>query len=86
VFSKASRCAVPAIFLILIFLDWKQRNVVFSSFAVYRSRTANLATPAGPQPFRGARVSYEFLRTLGVDALMGRDFTQDDDLPPHPMP
>ena len=84
-FSKASRCAVPAIFLILILLDWKQRNVVFSSFAVYRSRTANLATPAGPQPFRGARVSYEFLRTLGVDALMGRDFTQDDDLPPHPM-
>jgi hypothetical protein len=63
------------------FLDWQQRNVVFSSFAVYRSRTANLATPAGPQPFRGARVSYEFLRTLGVAPLMGRDFTPGDDLP-----
>ena len=66
------------------FLDWKERNTVFQSFAAYRSRTANLATPDGPQPFRGALVTGEFMRTLGVTPILGRDFSAADNLPSAP--
>jgi predicted permease len=66
------------------FLDWKARNVVFSSFDIYQSNGASLGTPTGPQPVRIARVSDGFLHTLGVTMAMGRDFVPDDDRPSAP--
>jgi len=66
------------------FLDWKQRNVVFSSFSIYNRNGATLATSSGPQPVRIARVSDGFLRTLGITPAFGRDFLLDDNLPSAP--
>jgi macrolide transport system ATP-binding/permease protein len=62
------------------YVDWKQRNVVFSSFDVYDGNGFALSTPGGREPVRGARVSDGFFRTLGVAPALGRDFRPDDDL------
>ena len=66
------------------YLDWKQRNVVFSSFDIYQGNGFALRTPTGPQPVTGARVSYGFLHTLGVAPMLGRDFVPSDDRPSAP--
>ena len=66
------------------FLDWKQRNTVFSSFAAYRSNGFALRTPSGPQVVRAARVTDGFLRTLGVTPLLGRDFEPNENQPSAP--
>jgi len=66
------------------YVDWKQRNVVFSAFDIYQSNDAVLGTPAGPQPVRIARVSNGFLHTLGIAPALGRDFVPGDDLPAAP--
>jgi macrolide transport system ATP-binding/permease protein len=59
------------------FLDWKARNEVFSAFDAYQRSGYVLATPSGPEPVRGARVTAGFFRTLGVAPSLGRDFSID---------
>jgi len=66
------------------YLDWKQRNVVFSSFDIYQGNGFTLRTPTGPQPVTGARVTSGFLHTLGLAPLLGRDFVPGDNLPSAP--
>lgn len=64
----------------LDFLDWRERNRAFTSIAAYDVRAGfTLATPTGPEPVPGLRVTAAFLRTLGVVPLIGRDFTADDE-------
>ena len=41
-------------------------------------------TPEGARPARSARVSDDFLRTLGVAPILGRDFKPGEDLPSAP--
>jgi predicted permease len=66
------------------YLDWKKRNTVFSSLAVYHRGHFTLSTPAGAEPVRGDRVSDGFFRTLGVAPVLGRDFYAGEDLPSAP--
>jgi macrolide transport system ATP-binding/permease protein len=63
------------------YLDWKQRNRVFSSLDIYQPTGFLIRTPGGTQPARGARVSDGFFRTLGVAPVLGRDFYPGEDLP-----
>jgi len=63
----------------LNFLDWRSRNRVFRHMAAYRTDDAVL-TGAGPAERRQALVvSSDFLATLGVRPLLGRDFLVEDD-------
>jgi predicted permease len=64
----------------LDYLDWKERNQVFSSLDAYQRTGFMLSTPDGAQPARGSRVSDGFFRTLGVSPLLGRDFYSGEDL------
>jgi predicted permease len=66
------------------YLDWKQRNRVFSSLDVYQETGFLMDTPAGAQPARGVRVSDGFFRTLGVAPVLGRDFYPGEDQPAAP--
>ncbi|MBZ5728002.1 MAG: ABC transporter permease [Acidobacteriia bacterium] len=66
------------------YLDWKQRNTVFSAFDAYGGYGYTLSAPDGPQPVRGARVTSGFFRTLGVAPVLGRDFHAGEDLPGAP--
>jgi macrolide transport system ATP-binding/permease protein len=66
------------------YLDWKKLNTVFTSLAAYQGGGVTLATPEGAQRAPGARVSDDFLRTLGVTPILGRDFRPGEDLPVAP--
>ena len=63
------------------YLDWKRLNNVFTSLAAYQTGGMTLSTPEGAQRARGARVSDDFFRTLGVTPILGRDFRPGEDLP-----
>ena len=68
----------------LDYLDWKERNQVFSSLDAYQHTGFMMNTPDGAQPVRGTRVSDGFFRTLGVAPVIGRDFYSGEDLPSAP--
>ena len=63
------------------YLDWKKLNHVFSSLSAYQAGGVTLSTPEGAQRAPGARISDDFLRTLGVAPILGRDFRPGEDLP-----
>lgn len=65
----------------LDYLDWKRLNKVFSSFDAYQGNGFTLAAEAGAQQVRGARVTADFFRTLGVSPVLGRNFYSGEDSP-----
>ena len=67
------------------YLDWKKQNQVFSAFDIYRGDSYLFTTADGTEPVTGMRVSDGFFRTLGVTAMLGRDFRSGEDLPEAPQ-
>ena len=63
------------------YLDWKQRNRVFTSLDAYRPEGYTLTTATSVEEVVGARVSDVFFRTLGVGPFLGRDFMPGEDQP-----
>ncbi|MGA3049469.1 MAG: ABC transporter permease [Terracidiphilus sp.] len=61
------------------YLDWARINTVFRSMAVYDSRRYEISTPSGAEPVHGLQVSTNFLKTLGVQPVLGRDFLPGED-------
>ncbi|HEX5235916.1 MAG TPA: ABC transporter permease [Silvibacterium sp.] len=63
------------------FLDWKQQGGLLANMGAYLPRQFNLSS-AGEQPdrIRGGQVSYETLRLLGVEPVLGRLFTPAEDV------
>ena len=57
------------------FRDWQAMNTVFSSLEAYRQRGHMLATPGGSAVVPGMQISGGFFRTLGIQPILGRDFT-----------
>ena len=67
------------------FLDWRADNHVFSSISAIQSAAMTLTRTDGvAQQLDGRYVSSDFLRTLGLKPLLGRDFSPDDDRPGAP--
>jgi predicted permease len=62
------------------YLDWKRLNSVFTSLSAYQGGGVTVSTSTGAQRAPGARVSDDFLRTLGVSPVLGRDFQPGEDL------
>jgi putative ABC transport system permease protein len=65
------------------FLDWCASQHTFTDLALYRRDSYNLSGGNGTAPERvgGARVSANFLKVLQVAPQLGRDFTDEDDVP-----
>ena len=63
------------------YLDWKKLNHVFSSLSAYQAGGVTLGTSEGAQRAPAVRISDDFLRTLGVSPILGRDFRPGEDLP-----
>jgi len=61
------------------FWDFKERNQSFEYLAAYRGWNVNLTGDEYAERIRGARISTEFLRSLGVTPAMGRDFLPEED-------
>ena len=63
------------------FLDWREQNQVFEDIAAYSEDTYTLAGGGEPEQLQGARISSGLFELLGVQPLMGRTFSAEEDRP-----
>src|SRR2546423_6307826 len=63
------------------FLDWRDRSHAFEQLALIRSWQTTLVTDGEPERIAAMRVSWNFLRMLGVAPAIGRDFRREEDNP-----
>ena len=64
------------------FLDWKQQGGLLAHMGAHVSWQFNISSPGEPpQRISGGVVSYDFLPVLGVQPLLGRLFSPQDDQP-----
>ena len=65
------------------FLDWRGRSRAFSHVGALAAAPATLTTDRDPVRVKGRRVTAEVFGALGVDPLLGRLFSADDERPGH---
>lgn len=67
--------------------DMRDRNTVFSGLSAYRILPASLGLPGSSQRVWGYLVTGNYFEMLGVNAVLGRAFTPEDDKTPggHPL-
>jgi predicted permease len=64
------------------FLDWKQQGGLLAQMGAHVSWQFNISSPGEPpQRISGGVVSYDFLPVLGVQPLLGRLFSPQEDHP-----
>jgi predicted permease len=64
------------------FADWRVQNSVFEATSAVRpNESFNLTGVGEPERLRGCLVSAEFLSTLGIQPIVGRDFLAEEDRP-----
>ncbi len=61
------------------YLDWKAQNSVFESLGAYRVNGFPLTGAGEPESVTALTVSSSLFRALGVDAALGRTFTDDEE-------
>jgi predicted permease len=61
------------------FEDWRRMNRTFSDMAAYRSSGFNLTGAGEPERVHGEMVSAGFFEMLGVNPLLGRTFSPEED-------
>src|SRR5262245_23868828 len=62
----------------------KQRNHSFANIGAAMQRSFNLTGRGEPERIRGASIMADYLTTLGVNPLIGRSFTSEEDGPGGP--
>jgi putative ABC transport system permease protein len=63
------------------FLDWRERNHVFSGIAATQFNSFNLSGTDQPERLLGRAVSANFFDVLGVRPALGRSFVAEEDRP-----
>lgn len=63
------------------YFDWKRRNHVFSDMAAVQGDIYTITGNGRPEEVDGAPITSNLLSLLGVQPLLGRSFTADDDKP-----
>ena len=64
------------------FLDWQEQQTSFEDLAASSSQTVNLNDEAGyPERFQAGFITWNTLGLLGVEPVIGRAFTAEDDAP-----
>ena len=61
--------------------DWKAANTSFSGMAASATRSFALSEGGEAERFSGAAISWDLFPTLGVQPVLGRPFTSEDDRP-----
>jgi predicted permease len=66
-----------------MFAEWKKQNRSYTSLALAQGIRVGLSGSGGqlPEKLNSALISWDLLRTLGVQPALGRDFMQADDSP-----
>jgi len=60
-------------------LEWRRHNTVFSDTAVTQPATATLSGDSEPEQVPARKATASFWNVLGVNPLMGRVFTEEED-------
>ncbi|MGH9843763.1 MAG: ABC transporter permease, partial [Blastocatellia bacterium] len=63
------------------FMDYREHNTVFESFACYVRADLQLSQEERAERLFGMRISSGFFRTLGIPPMLGREFILDEELP-----
>lgn len=63
------------------YLDWRDQSQSFEQLALYRWWSTNLTGVDPPERIQGFLVTANFLDTLGIKPIMGRNFSQEDNQP-----
>ncbi len=63
----------------LDFLAWREQSTAFSQLAAFKPHAFNLTGDDRPERLVGARVSANLMSLLGVDPVIGRSFSADED-------
>jgi putative ABC transport system permease protein len=66
------------------FQDWHAQNQVFEALGLYRGAVVNLTGGAQPERLIGSLASSDVFRAVGMQAVVGRTFTADEDKPGAP--
>ncbi|HEY1583067.1 MAG TPA: ABC transporter permease [Chthoniobacterales bacterium] len=69
------------------YFDWREQNRSFTDLALFRHESANLASPdesTPPERVASMEMTWNLLRILGVKPIIGRDFTEAEDVPGGP--
>lgn len=61
------------------FIDWDQQNQVFEQMAIYRGGRRTLTGQGEPEAVNVLRASSSFLPILGLEPIMGRGFTKEEE-------
>ena len=61
------------------FLDWQKDNHSFDSMAAYRTDEFNMTGAGEPERLRGDMISADFFSLFGVQPVIGRNFSADED-------
>jgi predicted permease len=60
---------------------WRKDQKLFEAITLYDTDSFNLADAGGAERVRGALITYDFPKVFGVEPLLGRTFTADEDKP-----
>ena len=66
------------------FAQWQKSQQAFESIALYNRRSFNVATDNGADRMDAASVTADFARVLGIEPILGRMFTAEEDRPNGP--
>lgn len=69
------------------YLDWRAAQRSFTDLALYRRDSVNLSNPGAaipPERLNAGIMTWNTNRILGLKPILGRDFTQADDVPGGP--
>jgi predicted permease len=61
------------------FMDWEHAAPPFEKMSAYASQGFDLSSPGDPEHLEGREISSDFLRTLGVQLALGREFSAEED-------
>jgi len=65
------------------FFDYRDQSAVFESAALFSGTNRNLTGQGEPERLSGQRVSASYFPTLGVQAILGRTFSPEEDQQGH---
>jgi predicted permease len=60
---------------------WRKDQKLFEAITTYQTANLNLSDGGGAERVKGAQITYDFPSVLGVQPLLGRTFTADEDKP-----
>lgn len=66
------------------FWAWHEGQQLFEAIGLYDERSLSVATDSGADRMSGASVTADFAQVLGIEPILGRMFTPDEDKPKGP--